>query len=122
MRLLGMQAKTDRAGSEDSQLLDLAEAEARIVVTLDKDFWQIALQRHTPVARAGVWFCFGFIPPRPRISFRLFAPFSSREGIGRGTLAPSDRTESRWSGPGGPSRRRPPRIARNEEFSREYDR
>ena len=38
-------ARTDCPGLKDSVLLDLAETEARIVLTLDKDFWQIALQR-----------------------------------------------------------------------------
>jgi predicted nuclease of predicted toxin-antitoxin system len=32
-------ARTDLAGSKDAVLLDLAETEARIVLTLDKDFW-----------------------------------------------------------------------------------
>ncbi len=33
-------ARTDCAGWKDAALLDLAESEARIVLTLDKDFWQ----------------------------------------------------------------------------------
>jgi hypothetical protein len=33
---------------------DLAESEARIVLTLDKDFWQIAVQRRNPLAQSGV--------------------------------------------------------------------
>jgi predicted nuclease of predicted toxin-antitoxin system len=37
--------RTDLAGARDAALLDLAESEARIVLTLDKDFWQIAVQR-----------------------------------------------------------------------------
>lgn len=37
-------ARTDYAGARDLVLLDLAEAEARIVLTLDKDFWHIAVQ------------------------------------------------------------------------------
>jgi hypothetical protein len=32
----------------------LAEAEARIVLTLDKDFWQIAVQRRSPLEQSGV--------------------------------------------------------------------
>lgn len=35
-------ARTDLAGTSDVAVLDRAESEARIVVTLDKDFWQIA--------------------------------------------------------------------------------
>jgi hypothetical protein len=32
--------------------LNLAEAEAGVLVTLGKDFWQIALQRRVPLVRA----------------------------------------------------------------------
>lgn len=34
--------------------MDLAESEARIVLTLDKDFWQIAVQRRIPLEESGV--------------------------------------------------------------------
>ncbi len=37
-------ARTNLAGAKDIYLLHLAEAEERIVLTLDKDFWQIAVQ------------------------------------------------------------------------------
>ena len=47
-------ARTDLAGTSDVALLDLAESEARIVLTLDKDFWQIAVQRRSPLERSGV--------------------------------------------------------------------
>lgn len=47
-------ARTSLAGTSDVALLDLAEAEARIVLTLDKDFWQIAVQRRSPLAQSGV--------------------------------------------------------------------
>ncbi|MBS1874202.1 MAG: DUF5615 family PIN-like protein [Acidobacteria bacterium] len=47
-------ARTDLAGASDVTLLDLAESEARIVLTLDKDFWQIAVQRRSPLAQSGV--------------------------------------------------------------------
>ena len=39
---------------KDIVLLDLAESEARIVLTLDKDFWQIAVQRRVPLKQSGV--------------------------------------------------------------------
>ena|ERR1017187_7570827 len=39
---------------KDPVLLDLAESEARIVLTLDKDFWQIAVQRRVPLKQLGV--------------------------------------------------------------------
>ena len=47
-------ARTDHAGARDLVLLDLAEAEARIVLTLDKYFWQIAVQRRSPLEQSGV--------------------------------------------------------------------
>src|SRR5258708_15577678 len=47
-------ARTDCRSEPDSLLLDIAEAEGRIVLTLDKDFWQIALQRPQPLLKAGV--------------------------------------------------------------------
>jgi predicted nuclease of predicted toxin-antitoxin system len=34
--------------------LELAECERRIVLTLDKDFWQIAVQRRVPLEQSGV--------------------------------------------------------------------
>jgi hypothetical protein len=34
--------------------LELAESEARIVLTLDRDFWQIAAQRRIPLEESGV--------------------------------------------------------------------
>ena len=45
-------ARTDQTGARD--ILDLAEAEARILLTLDKDFWQIAVQRRSPLEQSGV--------------------------------------------------------------------
>jgi len=47
-------ARTDCAGWKDAALLDLAESEARILLTLDKDFWQIAVQRRVPLEQSGV--------------------------------------------------------------------
>lgn len=47
-------ARTSSPGATDSDLLNLAEAQGRIILTLDKDFWQIALQRKTPLAKGGV--------------------------------------------------------------------
>jgi predicted nuclease of predicted toxin-antitoxin system len=47
-------ARTDCPGWKDVALLDLAEFEARILLTLDKDFWQIAVQRRTPLEQSGV--------------------------------------------------------------------
>ncbi len=47
-------ARTDLAGTSDVALLELAESESRIVLTLDKDFWQIAVQRRNPLEQSGV--------------------------------------------------------------------
>jgi predicted nuclease of predicted toxin-antitoxin system len=47
-------ARTDCAGWKDVDLLNLAESEARILLTLDKDFWQIAVQRRAPLEQSGV--------------------------------------------------------------------
>jgi predicted nuclease of predicted toxin-antitoxin system len=47
-------ARTDLAGARDINLLDLAESTERILLTLDKDFWQLAIQRRTPLEKSGV--------------------------------------------------------------------
>jgi predicted nuclease of predicted toxin-antitoxin system len=47
-------ARTDCAGWKDIALLELAESEKRIVLTLDKDFWQIGVQRRPPLEQSGV--------------------------------------------------------------------
>jgi predicted nuclease of predicted toxin-antitoxin system len=39
---------------KDPQILELAESQARIVLTLDKGFRQLALQRRTPIQQCGV--------------------------------------------------------------------
>jgi hypothetical protein len=46
-------------------LLERAESEARILLTLDKDFWQIALQRRIPMEQSGV-VLFRINPPTPQ--------------------------------------------------------
>lgn len=46
--------RTDSPGWKDVVLLDLAESEARILLTLDRDFWQIAVQRPIPLEQSGV--------------------------------------------------------------------
>jgi predicted nuclease of predicted toxin-antitoxin system len=46
--------RTDCPGTKDTALLDRAEAEGRILLTLDKDFWQIAIQRRRPLQQSGV--------------------------------------------------------------------
>ena len=46
--------RTEAPGAGDAALLDLAEADGRVLLTLDKDFWQIAIQRRRPLERSGV--------------------------------------------------------------------
>ncbi len=46
--------RADAPGTGDLALLDLAEADGRVLLTLDKDFWQIAIQRRKPLERSGV--------------------------------------------------------------------
>jgi predicted nuclease of predicted toxin-antitoxin system len=46
--------RTDAPGTKDPVLLERAEVEGRLILTLDKDFWQIALQRPEPISRCGV--------------------------------------------------------------------
>jgi len=47
-------ARSDCPGWKDAALLALAESAARVMLTLDKDFWQIAVQRRVPLERSGV--------------------------------------------------------------------
>src|SRR5438270_1203730 len=47
-------ALTNCRGWKDVPLLDLAEFEARVVVILDKDFWQIAVQRRAALKQSDV--------------------------------------------------------------------
>jgi predicted nuclease of predicted toxin-antitoxin system len=49
-----MWVRTDAPGTGDAALLDLAEVDGRVLLTLDKDFWQIAIQRRKPLERSGV--------------------------------------------------------------------
>lgn len=47
-------ARTDCQGWSDTELLTRAEDEGRILLTLDRDFYQIALQRRVPLIASGV--------------------------------------------------------------------
>jgi predicted nuclease of predicted toxin-antitoxin system len=46
--------RTRAPGAKDPFLLEWAEAEGRLLLTLDRDFWQIALQRPEPISNCGV--------------------------------------------------------------------
>ena len=50
----GIWVRTDYPGTDDADLLDMAETEGKVLLTLDKDFWQIAIQRRLPLTRSGV--------------------------------------------------------------------
>lgn len=47
-------ARTDCPGLRDRELLDRAEADGRVLLTLDKDFLQVAFQRRVPLKQSGV--------------------------------------------------------------------
>jgi len=47
-------ALTHFHGWKDMDLLEAAEAEGLLLLTLDRDFWQIAAQRRAPLKRSGV--------------------------------------------------------------------
>jgi predicted nuclease of predicted toxin-antitoxin system len=64
-------ARTDCPRLKDIFILDRAESEERILLTLDKDFWQIAVQRRAPLERSGV-VLFRVHPATPRISNHLY--------------------------------------------------
>jgi predicted nuclease of predicted toxin-antitoxin system len=46
--------RTDCPGLADRVLIERAEADDRLVLTLDKDFWQLALQRRNALRHSGV--------------------------------------------------------------------
>jgi predicted nuclease of predicted toxin-antitoxin system len=47
-------ARTDCPGLTDRALIEQGETHGRLVFTLDKDLWQLALQRPVPLKRSGV--------------------------------------------------------------------
>jgi predicted nuclease of predicted toxin-antitoxin system len=57
LRLAGhdvLWAGNDFPSSSDKDVLERAEAESRILLTLDRDFWQIAIQRRERMRKGGV--------------------------------------------------------------------
>ena len=54
-------AGTDFPSTADNWLLERAEEEGRIMLTLDHDFWQLAVQRRRQLRRSELS-CFEFIP------------------------------------------------------------
>jgi predicted nuclease of predicted toxin-antitoxin system len=47
-------ARMEFPGSKDLALLEHAEIEGRLILTLDRDFWQLAVQRRSALKRSGV--------------------------------------------------------------------
>jgi predicted nuclease of predicted toxin-antitoxin system len=47
-------ARTHCSGLTDRALIERAETDGRVILTLDKDFWQLALQRPVALKRCGV--------------------------------------------------------------------
>jgi len=60
-----MWVRKDCPGINDKTLVERAESEGRIILTLDKDFWQLGLQRRLRLERSGV-ILFRAIPAIPR--------------------------------------------------------
>jgi predicted nuclease of predicted toxin-antitoxin system len=46
--------RTDFPGASDAAILERGQTDTRILLTLDKDFWQIAIQRKQPLHNGGV--------------------------------------------------------------------
>jgi predicted nuclease of predicted toxin-antitoxin system len=67
-------ARTDCFGWKDAALLEFAESEARIMLTLDKDFWQLAVQRRVPLEQSGV-VLFRVHPANPENPYPLVHAF-----------------------------------------------
>ncbi len=47
-------ARTEFPGYNDRFLLEFAENDGRVILTLDKDFWQLAVQRRPALRNCGV--------------------------------------------------------------------
>ena len=85
-------ARTDFPGAADTALLDIAEADGRLLLTLDKDFWQIAIQRRRPLQQSGV-ILFRIHPAVPEnitpLVLRTMA--SGQEWVGHASVVSADR-------------------------------
>jgi predicted nuclease of predicted toxin-antitoxin system len=79
-------ARTDCAGCNDKALLDLAESQSRILLTFDKDFWQIALQRRTPLEQGGV-VLFRVHPATPENLAPLIKTFVEENSLWQGHIS-----------------------------------
>src|ERR1700688_3767380 len=77
-------ARTYCSGWKDAALLDFAEA--RIILTLDKDFWQIAIQRRVPLEQSGV-VLFRIHPATPENLAPLVRAFVESERVWAGHVS-----------------------------------
>jgi len=71
-------ARTHCTGWKDAEILEFAESGSRILLTLDKDFWQIAVQRRPPIEQCGV-VLFRVHPATPRNLHSLVRAFVEAE-------------------------------------------
>lgn len=87
-------APMDCAGWTDSTLLDRAESEARLLLTLDKDFWQIAMQRRHPMRQSGI-ILFRVFPATPDCLQPLVRAFldADKAWAGHVSIISSDRIQ-----------------------------
>ncbi|MGA7236423.1 MAG: DUF5615 family PIN-like protein [Bryobacteraceae bacterium] len=88
-------ARTHCPAWKDTIVLDLGESEGRLVLTLDKDFWQIALQRRIPWRNPALS-CSDPIPLRRKISYVSFGRLSNRRRIGPHTSASFSLRGFKW--------------------------
>ena len=88
LRLAGhdvLWAGTDFPATRDKNILDRAETEGRILLTLDRDFWQIALQRPDRMRNGGV-ILFRIHPATPDRVARLVSKTLETEGSWNGQI------------------------------------
>ncbi len=79
-------ARTDLGGTSDVALLDVAESDARILLALDKDFWQIAVQRREPLTQSGI-VLFRVHPATPEKIAPLVAAFAATDTAWAGHIS-----------------------------------
>jgi predicted nuclease of predicted toxin-antitoxin system len=74
-------ARTEMPGSTDREVLDRADREARLVVTFDKDFGELAFRHRLPAASGIV--LFRIVAPSAQIlAHMIVVALSSREDWG----------------------------------------
>jgi predicted nuclease of predicted toxin-antitoxin system len=79
-------ARTDLPGWKDVDILNFAESARRTLLTLDKDFWQIAIQRRSPLEQCGV-VLFRVHPATPETLARLLRVFAEANAAWDGYIS-----------------------------------